>query len=105
MQACAGKYAKYLSYVMIYLVLILLAVWEAIQMSSQREDLKTMMTYFIGHNQEHSAEFVEWAEKAKQIGETEIQKAILDGVKTMDKANESFKKALKILEKKNVTQL
>lgn len=68
-------------------------------MGSEKEDFKTLLTYYVEHSKDHAGEFVEMAEKAKAIGEDKIFKAIMDGVEKMNKATEAFESTLKILER------
>ena len=56
--------------------------------------LKTLLNYWIAHNEEHSQEFREWAQKAKTLGEVEAGAEMLEAAKEMDKANEPLLRAL-----------
>ena len=59
--------------------------------------LRILLNYWIEHNQEHSQEFSEWADKAKALGEVEVAKEILQAAQEMDKASELLSKSLKRL--------
>jgi phage shock protein A len=63
-----------------------------------RAKLKTLLSYRIEHNQEHSQEFREWAEKAKAMGETDVAGEMLQAVQEMDKASGLLSQSLKRLE-------
>jgi hypothetical protein len=62
-----------------------------------KDNLKALLKYWIAHNQDHSVEFKEWAEKAKAIGENEVSLEIQQAVTQMDKATALFSKSLKRL--------
>jgi hypothetical protein len=34
----------------------------------EKSRLKTLLSYWVGHNEEHGREFREWAERAAQMG-------------------------------------
>jgi nickel/cobalt transporter (NicO) family protein len=59
-----------------------------------RQKLKTLLAYWIEHNREHGQEFNEWAEKAVEMGETEVAESIRQSVTEMDKATRLFSQAL-----------
>jgi rubrerythrin len=65
--------------------------------NTEREKLKTLLKYWIAHNQDHSEEFREWAKKASAMGESEIATAINQAVTEMDKATALFAKSLQKL--------
>ena len=52
--------------------------------------LKILLKYWIEHNEEHSREFKEWAEKARLMGEDKIATEILQAVENMDRVTEIF---------------
>lgn len=62
--------------------------------------LKTLLTYWMDHNQEHSQEFREWADKVKGLGATEAGEEILQAAQELDKASELLARALRRLEEK-----
>lgn len=62
-----------------------------------KDNLKTLLKYWIAHNQDHSVEFKEWAEKAEAMGENEVAREIHQAVAQMDKATVLFSKSLKRL--------
>jgi hypothetical protein len=66
-------------------------------MIDERAKLSTMLNYWMEHNEEHSQEFREWADKAKEFGEAEVSDEILTAAQEMDRANESLSRALKRL--------
>ena len=66
---------------------------------ANREKLKALLKHWIEHNNEHSQEFREWADKAKGLGEGEICDDILEAARGMDKASEPLMRALKKLER------
>ena len=62
--------------------------------------LKTLLTYWMDHNQEHSQEFREWADKVKGFGAAEAGEEILQAAQELDKASELLARALRRLEEK-----
>ena len=70
--------------------------------NDERAKLKTLLNYWIEHNKEHSHEFREWAGKAKEFGETEACRELLQAAQEMDKASEFLSQALRRLEKKEL---
>ena len=66
----------------------------------EKARLKTILNYWAEHNQEHSQEFKEWAEKARASGESEVGDQISQAAGEIDKANESLFRALNKLEGK-----
>ena len=65
---------------------------------SDKAKIKTLLNYWVEHNKEHSQEIIEWAEKARALGEDEVCEQMLEAVQEMDKANEQLAQALKKLE-------
>ena len=63
----------------------------------QKDNLRTLLRYWIAHNQEHSREFKEWAEKAKAMGENGIALELQQAVEQMDKTTALFLQSLKKL--------
>jgi hypothetical protein len=66
--------------------------------TDDRAKLQTLLNYWVEHNREHSDEFREWAEKARQMGEAEISDEILQAVGNMEKVTELLSATLKKLE-------
>jgi hypothetical protein len=64
---------------------------------NEKDKLKTLLSYWVEHNEEHSGEFKEWAEKAREMGEAEVADEILQAVGHMDKVSEILSKTLKRL--------
>ena len=65
--------------------------------SDEKSKLKILLSYWVEHNQEHSQEFREWAEKAKKMGEEEVGGEILQAVGNMEKVTEILSNTLKRL--------
>jgi hypothetical protein len=65
--------------------------------SEEKSKLKIILEHWVEHNEEHSREFKEWAEKAKKMGEKEVAAEILQAVGNMDKVTEIFTQTLKRL--------
>ena len=65
--------------------------------SEEKSRLKIILAHWVEHNEDHSREFREWAEKARQMGEEEVADEILQAVGNMDKVTEIFNKTLKRL--------
>jgi len=62
-----------------------------------KDNLRALLKYWIAHNQDHSVEFQELAEKAKTMGESEVAGEIQQAVEQMDKATALFSQSLKRL--------
>ena len=67
-----------------------------------RTKLVAMINYWIAHNEEHSQEFKEWADRANGFGEIEVCRKILQAAREMDKASETLSQVLSKLEKKEL---
>ncbi|MBI4188520.1 MAG: hypothetical protein HY529_04850 [Chloroflexi bacterium] len=68
--------------------------------SEEKAKLRTLLTYWVKHNKEHSQEFEEWAGKLKAFGEAEAGGELLLAAKEMEKASQNLSRALRRLEKK-----
>jgi len=68
--------------------------------SDEKTRLRTLLNYWIEHNKEHSQEFREWANKAREFGEAGAGEDMLKAAQEMDKANEILSRALGRLEGK-----
>ena len=64
---------------------------------NEKDKLKTLLGYWVEHNEEHSGEFKEWAEKAREMGEVEVADEIMQAVENMDRVSEILTKTLKRL--------
>ncbi len=62
--------------------------------NDERDKLRTLLSYWIEHNKEHSQEFREWVSKAKAFGEPEAGENMLQAAQEMDKASEILSQAL-----------
>ena len=60
----------------------------------EKDKLRTLLDYWVKHNREHSEEFREWAEKAKQSGEPDIGSDIMEAVESMGLVDASLLRAL-----------
>ncbi len=65
--------------------------------SEEKSKLKIILAHWVGHNEDHSREFKEWADKARQMGEEKVADEILQAVGNMDKVTEIFNRTLKRL--------
>ena len=63
----------------------------------EKTKLKTLLNYWTEHNQEHSQEIKDWADKAKALGEAEVADELLQAAQAMDKASELLSQSLKRL--------
>lgn len=63
----------------------------------EKAKLKKLLSYWVEHNEEHSGEFKEWAEKAKEMGEVEVAGEIMEVVENMDRVSEILSKTLRRL--------
>ena len=64
---------------------------------SEKDKLKTLLSYWVEHNEEHSGEFKEWAEKARELGEAEVASEIMQAVENIDRVSEILTTTLKRL--------
>ncbi|MGD9142296.1 MAG: hypothetical protein PVG61_00460 [Dehalococcoidia bacterium] len=65
--------------------------------NDEKDRLKTLLGYWIEHNEEHSQEFKEWAEKARQMGEAQVADEILLAVQNMDEVTKILSGTVKKL--------
>ena len=65
--------------------------------SDERVKLKILLDHWVKHNREHSREFSEWAEKAREMGEAGVGEDILQAAQEMDKAGEFLSQARRSL--------
>jgi hypothetical protein len=65
--------------------------------TDEKTKLKTLLSYWVEHNEEHSGEFREWAEKAREMGEAEVAAEIMQAVENMEKVSEILSKTLQRL--------
>ena len=59
-----------------------------------REKLTHLLKHWIEHNQEHAAEFRQWAVKAGDIGNESVVNNILEAANQLEKADEFLSSAL-----------
>ena len=65
--------------------------------NNEKDKLKALLKYWIAHNQDHSVEFKEWAEKAEGLGEGEVASEIRQAIAQIEKATALFTHSLKKL--------
>jgi hypothetical protein len=58
------------------------------------EKLQMLLSHWLQHNESHGAEYLKWAEVARQGGNAETAELIEQAVELMKKADESLEKAL-----------
>lgn len=68
--------------------------------SDEKARLRTLLSYWIKHNREHSQEFREWADRAGEFGEAEAAGEMAQAAREMDKASEYLLQTLNRLEQK-----
>ena len=66
--------------------------------NDDRIKLRTLLGYWIKHNEEHSQEFKQWAAKAKGFGEAKVGEDIVRAAQELDKASEILAQVLSRLE-------
>ena len=64
-----------------------------------KERLTTLLNYLFKHNEEHSKELIELAEKAKTVANKVVRDDILEAARLMDESTEYLKLALVELNK------
>ena len=62
--------------------------------TAQLDKLRVLLDYWIKHNEEHGAEFKEWAEKAQELGETAVHDDLMKAHDELQNANTSLLRAL-----------
>ena len=60
----------------------------------EKEKLRIVLKHWIEHNEDHSGEFREWAEKANALGEARVRDSILKAAEQLDEANLFLERAL-----------
>ena len=66
--------------------------------SDERDKMKTLLSYLVEHNRDHSQEVKDWAKKAREIGESGLADEMLQAAAAMDEASELLNGSLKRLE-------
>ena len=66
-------------------------------MKDAKSQLKSLLSYWLEHNQEHGAEFREWADKMT-MDQTEVAEQLRQAVDKMAEVDQYLKKAQKLLE-------
>ena len=61
---------------------------------SDIEKLQVLLTHWLQHNESHGAEYLKWAEVARQDGHATTAEFIEQAVDLLKKADESLEKAL-----------
>ncbi len=61
------------------------------------EKLRTMLPFWLEHNQEHALEFLGWAGKASLAGREDVAQLIRRAAQEMQQANETLRLALEEL--------
>lgn len=62
-----------------------------------RAKLRSLLNYWLKHNQEHQQEFQEWAERAREMGEGTAGEALTTAARDLKLASNSLSRALRIL--------
>jgi len=57
------------------------------------EKLRALLPHWIEHNQEHAAEFENWAAKASEAGQNKAAKIILRAAQEMQVTNDTLQSA------------
>ena len=66
--------------------------------SDDRAKLRALLNYWVEHNQEHSQEVKDWADKARSLGEAKVAEEMVQAAEAMDKASALLSQSLKRLE-------
>ena len=64
----------------------------------EKAKMKTLLSYLVDHNREHSQEVKDWAGKAADMGEADLADEMMQAARAMDEANGLLEKSLKKLE-------
>ena len=65
---------------------------------TEKDKMRTLLSYLVDHNREHSQEVKDWAEKARAMGIPGLADEMMQAASTMDKANDLLDTSLKKLE-------
>jgi hypothetical protein len=65
-------------------------------MNDTRSQLKSLLAYWLEHNQEHGVEFREWADKVT-MDQKEVAERLRQAADKMAEVDECLKKAQKLL--------
>jgi nickel/cobalt exporter len=65
--------------------------------SDDKTRLKTLLSYWVEHNREHSQEFRDWADRAEKMGEPGVSRDLLKAVGDMEKVTATLSGILKSL--------
>lgn len=68
-------------------------------MDDKMKELKALLNYLIGHNEEHAEEIKELALTAKELGSEQAHELLTKGVEELQTSNISLKKAYDLLPK------
>jgi hypothetical protein len=63
-----------------------------------QDKLRLLLPHWIEHNDEHAADFRNWAEKARAAGEQEVAEEIDTAAKELGWVNEALRAALEKLD-------
>ncbi len=63
-----------------------------------RDKFRTLLNYYIEHNNEHAQELKELADKVRSFAEKEVSDNLIQAAQEMDKASQILTRALKRLE-------
>jgi hypothetical protein len=66
--------------------------------TNNQKKLRVLLPHWIEHNDEHAAEFRNWAEKARVAGQEEVAEEIDLAAKQMGWVNEALRAALQQLD-------
>jgi hypothetical protein len=69
-------------------------------MKEELKQLNALLGYWLEHNEEHAAEFIEWSKKVNTT-QKEVADLLGQAVAKMKESNTYLKKAKELLEKKN----
>ena len=58
-----------------------------------RDKIHHLLKHWKEHNEEHAAEFRQWALKARDLGEATVSDEILEAANQLERANEFLGKA------------
>ena len=66
--------------------------------TDEKNKMKTLLSYLVEHNRDHSQEVKDWAVKAADMGETGLSDEMMRAAGAMDEANALLAGSLKKLE-------
>ena len=63
----------------------------------QLDELKQLLVYLIGHNDDHAKEVTELARQARDLGNPEASARLMEGIQLMQASNKKLEEGLDLI--------